>query len=234
MQIYGVLSSIPYIWAMEWLAETLSIIRKDIQLEWRSKYAIGGILLYVLTTVVVAHSALLKVEAPLWNALYWVIVLFAAVSAVVKSFVQESSARQLYYYSLLNPVALLVAKVVYNTLLLWLLSLLTWALMGWLAGNPVRLTGLFLGAIGLGGLGLSIALTFVSAISAKANNSATLLAVLGFPLIIPILLTLVKLGANAVGLVRDTALEGDIAILLAIDLGLLGMAIVLYPFLWRD
>jgi heme exporter protein B len=83
-------------------------------------------------------------------------------------------------------------------------------------------------------MGLSIAFTFVSAISAKAQNSSTLMAVLGFPVIIPILLILVKLGANALRLMQDTSLNGDIIILIGINLILLSVSILLYPFLWRE
>ncbi|MCB0639844.1 MAG: heme exporter protein CcmB [Lewinella sp.] len=219
---------------MNFFQQIAALLRRDFVLELRTKFAISGILLYVLATVVLVYTALVQLQPRVWNAIFWVVVLFAAVSAIVKSFVQESSARQLYYYSLVHPLALLLAKMIYNTGLLLLLSLLSWLLLAWLTGNPVKDTGLFVGILFLGSLGLSVALTFVSAISAQAGNSATLLAILGFPLVIPILLTLVKLSANALRLIQDTAYAGDILILLAIDLIMLGAALVLYPFLWRE
>ena len=95
-------------------------------------------------------------------------------------------------------------------------------------------TGLFLMAIFLGSSGFAITFTFVAAISAKADNNSTLLAILSFPLVIPILMTLIKLSANALALLNDTSFGNDILILLGIDLLLLGVALVLFPFLWRD
>lgn len=219
---------------MNFAKQLWALLRRDFVSELRTGYAISGILLYVLSTVVLVYTALVQLEPRVWNAIFWVIVLFAAVSAIVKSFVQESAARQLYYYSLVHPLALLLAKMIYNTALLMVLSLLSWGLLAWLTGNPVKESGLFIATIFLGSLGLSVALTFISAISAKAGNNATLLAILGFPLVIPILLTLVKLSANALRLIQDTAYDGDILILLAIDLIMLGAALVLYPFLWRE
>jgi heme exporter protein B len=219
---------------MNMLQQTMRLLWRDWILEWRTKYAISGIVLYVLSTVVLVHSALIDIKPQVWNAIFWVILLFAAVSAIVKSFVQESQGRQLYYYSLVHPLALLAAKMIYNTSLLFLLSLLSWGLLAALTGNPVKETGLFVLAIFLGSMGLSIAFTFVSAISAKAQNSSTLMAVLGFPVIIPILLVLVKLGANALRLMQDTSLSGDIIILIGINLMLLSISILLYPFLWRE
>jgi heme exporter protein B len=219
---------------MNMLQQTMRLLWRDWILEWRTRYALSGIVLYVLATIVLVYSALINIQPQVWNAIFWVIILFAAISAIVKSFVQESQSRQLYYYNLVHPLALLLAKIIYNTTLLFILSLLSWAALSLLTGNPVKETGLFVLAIFLGSMGLSIAFTFVSAISAKAQNSATLMAVLGFPVIIPILLTLVKIGANALRLIRDTSISSDILILVAINLVLLSVAILLYPFLWRD
>ncbi|MGH1436071.1 MAG: heme exporter protein CcmB [Lewinella sp.] len=212
----------------------MRLLWRDWILEWRTRYALSGIVLYVLATIVLVYSALIDIQPKVWNAIFWVIILFAAVSAIVKSFVQESQSRQLYYYNLVHPLALLLAKMIYNTSLLFLLSLLSWGALALLTGNPVKETGLFILAIFLGSMGLSIAFTFVSAISAKAQNSATLMAILGFPVIIPILLTLVKIGANALRLIQDTSISSDILILVAINLVLLSVSILLYPFLWRD
>jgi heme exporter protein B len=219
---------------MNMLQQTMRLLWRDWVLEWRTRYALSGIVLYVLATIVLVYSALIDIQPQVWNAIFWVIILFAAVSAIVKSFVQESHSRQLYYYTLVHPLALLLAKMIYNTSLLFVLSLLSWAMLGLLSGNPVKDAGLFLLALFLGSTGLSIAFTFVSAISAKAQNSATLMAVLGFPVIIPILLTLIKISANALRLIQDTSIMNDLFILVAINLVLLSVAILLYPFLWRD
>lgn len=219
---------------MELIREIYFLLRKDIRLELRSSYAISGILLYVFSTVFIVYSSFQQVQPQVWNALFWIIVLFASISAVVKSFVQEQGTRELYYYSLANPLAILLSKILYNILLLCLLSVLTWLGFSFVAGNPVKDTAQFMLVILLGAMGFSITFTFVSAISAKADNNATLMAILGFPLVIPVLLTLIKLSANALRLMQDTGLDKDIMILLSIDLLLLGIAIVLFPFLWRD
>ncbi|MEZ5058003.1 MAG: heme exporter protein CcmB [Saprospiraceae bacterium] len=162
------------------------------------------------------------------------VMLFASVNAVAKSFLQENGARQLYYYQIADPLSVIFAKMVYNTLLLLVLGLLAFGAFWLFAGNPVRKEGLFLIAVLLGSLGFSITFTFVSAISAKTNNSATLMAILSFPLVIPILMTLIKITANALALIQDTSIDQDIYILIAIDLMLTGIAMVLFPFLWKE
>jgi heme exporter protein B len=175
-----------------------------------------------------------KVNPNVWNILFWLIVLFASINAVVKSFVQESGSRQLYYYQIADPVAILFSKILYNALLLLTLSVLAFGVYALVAGNPVKDMGLFAGVLFLGSSGFSIAFTFISAIAARANNSATLMAILSFPVILPILLTLMRLSSIALRLMQDTSYIKDIYNLLAIDAILLALTYVLFPYVWRD
>jgi heme exporter protein B len=95
---------------MSLVKEILILLRKDIRLELRNSYAISGILLYVFSTIFIVYMAFQKVQPDVWNALFWIIILFAAISAIVKSFVQENSSRQLYYYSLVGPIAVILQQ----------------------------------------------------------------------------------------------------------------------------
>ena len=210
------------------------LFKKDFLLEFRTGYAISGILLYVCSTVFIVYASFVSVEPNIWNILFWVIILFASVNAIVKSFVQENSNQQLYYYTLTDPIAVFLSKVIYNSLLLLLLSFLTWGAFSFIATNPVRNVELFLCALLLGSIGFSITFTFVSAIAGKADNNSTLMAIMSFPLVIPIIMTLIKLSSNALMLEEAKPIQNDILILIGIDLILLGIALVLYPFLWRD
>jgi len=219
---------------MNLINETIFLIKKELTLEWRQKYAISGILLYVLSTVFIIYISAINIEPQIWNVLFWIIILFASVNAILKSFVQESGNRQLYYYQLTSPTAIILSKMIYNALLIGLLSVLTFIAFGFVAGNPVKDYGLFSLCLFLGSWGFSIVFTFISAIATKADNSGTLMAILSFPLVIPILMTLVKMSADALRLINDTSIEKDIMILVAIDMILIGLALVLFPFLWRD
>lgn len=214
--------------------QLLILLRKEFLLEFRQRYAISGIILYVFSMIFVVYIASIKVQPQVWNVLFWLIVLFASINAVVKSFVQESGARQLYYYQLADPAMLLLAKILYNTVLLLALSSMAFIVYSVVAGNPVKDYGLFALLLVLGSLGFSIAFTFIASIAAKANNSATLMAILSFPIILPILLTLVRLSAIALRLIQDTSYKRDIINLLAIDAILMTLTFVLFPYVWKD
>lgn len=219
---------------MNVFSEINFLIKKEFTLEFRQKYAISGILLYIFSTIFVVYTSAIEVGPKEWNVLFWIIILFTSVNAVTKSFVQESGARQLYYYSLVNPIAIIISKMIYNTILLLALSILAYGVFSLVLGNLVRNSQLFFTAIFLASLGFSITFTFISAIASKANNSASLMAILGFPIIIPILMELIYISSNALPLQSNTAINQDIYILLAIDLLLAGAALLLFPFLWRD
>lgn len=202
-------------------------------LEWRQKYALSGILLYVCSTVFIIYLSFLQIPARTWNAVFWIILLFAAVNAVTKSFIGENGNRQMYYYSLANPTALILAKIIYNSCLLFLIGSLTFILLSVMGGAPVKNLPLFGLVLLLGSIGFSAAFTFLAGISAQANNGATLLAVLGFPVILPILITDIRLSAIALELFKDTGYWKDLLVLLSIDVILITLSLILFPYLWR-
>ena len=218
---------------MNYFKEISFLFRKEMMLEWRQKYALGGILLYVTSTVFVVFLSFVKVLPDVWNALFWIISLFASVNAVAKSFVQENTARQLYYYQLAEPSAVILSKIFYNIFILLIINLLTFVVLGLMVGNPVLETPQYLLAILLGSIGFSITFTFISAIAAKANNSATLMAILSFPVVLPILITLIRLSKNAIN-AKVSSWSDDIQTLVAIDAILIALCFVLFPYLWRD
>ena len=169
-----------------------------------------------------------------WNALFWIVMLFSAVTAVSKSFVQESSVRQMYYFHLVNPEAIIVAKIIYNTFFLVLLSCLGYLLFSLILGNPIQDRGLFLVAMVLAAIGFSTSLTLMSGIASKAENNGMLMAVLSFPVVIPILLMTIKISKNAIdGLARSESLD-EVITLLAIDTIMGALAFILFPYLWRS
>ena len=219
---------------MKMVSEIWWLVRKEAVLEWRQRYAIGGIALYAVSTVFVVYMSFIRIQPNVWNAMFWIISLFGSMNALVKSFVQENSTRQLYYYTLANPLAVILSKIIYNIGLLFLINCLTFIMLSLFAGDPVKDDWQFLGVLALGSFSLGTAFTFISAIASKGSNSSTLMAILGFPVIIPILMTLIKISANALRLIQDTAVWQDVVILAAIDTIMITLCIVLFPYLWRE
>ncbi|OUJ69355.1 heme exporter protein CcmB [Hymenobacter crusticola] len=213
-------------------------MQKDFRLEWRQRAALNGMLLYVGSTVFVCYLSFAlrggELPVPAWNALFWIILLFTAVNAAAKGFLQESRGRLLYYYTLVRPQAVILAKIGYNALLLLGLSLVGLAVYAVVLGNPVQDLGLFVANVMLGALGFATTLTLVSGIAAKASNSSTLMAVLGFPLMIPMLLLLIKVSKNALDGLELEASRSSLLTLVALNLIVTAVSYLLFPFLWRS
>jgi heme exporter protein B len=218
---------------MTLFTEIAFLLKKETLLELRQKYALGGILLYVASTVFVVKLSFLKTAPDVWNALFWIISLFASLNAVVKSFVQENSARQLFYYQLANPTAIILSKILYNIVLLLILNALTYVVLSLMVGNPVITPPQYFLAIFMGSVGFSITFTFISAIAAKANNSATMMAILSFPIVLPILISLIRLSKNALQR-GNPNWSSDVLQLAAIDFILIALCFLLFPFLWKE
>ncbi|WP_204281917.1 heme exporter protein CcmB [Pontibacter burrus] len=221
------------------LKEILYLIQKDLVLEWRQKYAFNGMLLYVGSTVFVCYLSfgLRQFSAdsgPIWNALLWIILLFTSVNAIAKSFMQENRGRLLYFYSIVSPQGIILAKIVYNSLLMLLLAVICFVFYAFVLGNPVQDIPMFLLSLLLGAIGFSTSLTMISGIASKAANSSTLMAILSFPVIVPMLLMLIKMSKNAMdGLDRGASLD-ELLTLLAINMIVITVSYILFPYLWRS
>ena len=195
-------------------------------------------LLYVVSTVFVCYlSFSLKrnqLTPIVWNTLFWIILLFTAVNAIAKSFSQERYGRLIYYYSLCSPQSIILSKIIYNCLIMLTLSLTGFAFYAFVMGNPVGDISLYLISIALAAIGFASVLTLVAGIASKAENSATLMTVLSFPIILPMLLMTIRLAKNALdGLDWDVSMD-EIRTLLSIDAIVITLSYLLFPYLWRS
>ncbi|MBE9602066.1 heme exporter protein CcmB [Pedobacter sp. MC2016-24] len=219
---------------MNLLNQVKFLIKKELLLEWRSKYALNGVLLYVVSTVFVCFLSFVSIDKITWNALFWIIMLFASINAVAKSFLQESKGRQLYIYTIASPLALIVAKTLYNVMLMTVLTCIALLFYSLVFGLVPRDLPMYFVAALLGSLSFSTIFTMVSAIASKAGNGGMLMAVLSFPLVIPVLIVLIKLAKNAIdGLDRSVSLD-EIATLLIVNVMAGAVSFLLFPYLWRD
>jgi len=204
-------------------------------LEMRQQYAFYGVLLYVASTVFVLYLAMGETEVDTWNALFWITQLFVCINAIAKSFLQESRGRMLYFYTISHPSEFVLAKLLYNVLLMAILNCLNLILFIAFMGDPTANIWQFIGISFLGGTGLSLVFTMLAAIASKAMQQASLMAILGFPVIIPQLLLLIRLSKIAFAeTFRAGVATQVVLLLLALDLSIVVLSVILFPFLWKD
>jgi heme exporter protein B len=218
--------------------EIRSFIFQEILIEWRLRYAINGILLYLVSIIFICYlsfkTQINEMSQVTWNTLFWIIILFSAVNAVTKSFIQISEERLLYLYSIADPAAVILSKIIYNSLLLISISLTGYFVYSFILGNPVTDQVMFILNLILGSVGFSSILTMNSGIASKASNSTSLMAILSFPVILPLLLIVIKISNNALeGLDRSVSLD-QFLYLISIDVIVITLSYILFPFIWRS
>lgn len=214
------------------------LFKHELNLEIRQKHFINSVLLYVISTIFVCYLSFQFIESvKVWNTLLWIIILFTLTNAISKSFINENSGKQIFLYTLVNPRALIVSKLIYNIILSVLLSVLTVIIYNFMFGSEILDKAnfpMYFASIALGSMGFASVLTMVSAIAGKTGNNIGLIAILGFPLMIPTLILAIKFS--------DLALKGFnwsisfeyIFLILLINVLIIALSFLLFPYLWRE
>lgn len=204
-------------------------------LEVRQQYTFYGILLYIACIVYVLFLSINEPDAETWNALFWVNMLFISINAVAKSFLQESRGKMLYYYSITGAREFIIAKLLYNIVFMLVMSLLSLFTFSFFLGAPYLDGFLFLGITMLGGISMCLVFTLMAAIASRANQNAAIMVIMGFPVIIPQLMLLIRLSKSAFGEVFKEGVVVQMSLLLGgLDILVIALCMILFPFLWKD
>lgn len=223
---------------MSLINETVALVKKEFLLEFRLRYMFNAVLIYLAGAIFICYFAFFGRGGDLspmtWNALFWIIILLASVNAASRSFLLERQSRQYYYYFMASPGAIMLSKLIYNIILLILMCLIGLLLFSFVMGNVVQDMPMFIGIAVTGAACLAATLTFVAAIAAQTQHSMTLMAVLSFPIVIPVLLVLIKISKSAIdGLDRTLAYQ-DLIVLLAVNVITITVSYILFPYLWKN
>jgi len=220
------------------LSRVRSLFFKELTLELRRKSVISGLLLYLFSTAFICYLTFSlrqnQITPLVWSALFWITILFTVINTVAKSFIGEKKGRDIYYYSITSPEAIIISKVIYNFLLTLILSFTGFILFALLLKNPILDLGLFSLVLALGAMGFSSSLTLLSGIAAKANSSHILMAVLSFPIVISVLLIVVKVTKNSIDGLDRSVSTNDLLTLLAINCLVTAASYLLFPYIWRS
>ncbi len=211
---------------------------KEALLEWRYKTALNGLFLFVAGSTYIIYLAFKlrrgELTPPTWNAVFWVVQVFTAITATTKSFNAERSGRFYLYYLLVSPQALIVAKMAYNILLLWILNGATLLIFSVWLGSPVHDLVSFGTAVIISSISFGATLTLISAIAAKSQGSGVLMPVLSFPLLFPTLLQVMSISKRAVEGLDSVSQMGGWPALISMAAISVVLPIVLYPYLWKN
>lgn len=211
------------------------LIRKEFLLEFRQKSTLAGILVYIVATVFISALSFKKIIHPtVWNALFWTIFMFITVNVSTKSFMQETKGKGLYNYLYYHSRHFILSKIMYNMILMAVLSLLTFFFYSWFVGSMVQDMGMFMLALLFSSSAFSGVLSLMSAIASKANNNISLMAILSFPVLMPLLLVSVKLSKHAIDGLAWSVSYKYLLILIMLNFVVVALATLLFNYLWKE
>jgi heme exporter protein B len=210
------------------------LLKKDFLLEWRQKYSIYGLILYITSAVFAIKMLQDRPEGETWNVLFWIILLFVSINAVAKSFLQESKNRNLYYYTVHHPRDIIISKLIYNVVMMLMMSFIGLFLFVLLLGDPIVYFQQFLLMVITGGISLSLLFTTLAAIAGKAGGNSALIAILGFPVVIPQIILLSDLSKPLFVTLQVTGWWQFYGALILLDFLIIVLSIILFPFIWKE
>ena len=215
--------------------EIIELVLKDVRLNWRERNAIYSLILYVLCTSYIAYLSFEGIiNERSWIALFWIIVLFAAMNASLQSFKRELNYQALFFYTIARPRAIIIAKIIYNSGLIILLNLVSYIIYSTFLGNPISNKISFILCIVLGSSAIASLLTLIAAIASKTNNNGGIMAVLSMPLLFPLFINLIKTSEICIIENEFYLVDNQILFLFLLNIATVLLSYLLFPYLWRD
>lgn len=220
------------------MSKALSLFLKDFNSEMRTRYAVNALAMFIIVAISVILFSVgnENITADLTGGLYWVVIFFTAMSGLARAFVsEEERGTTLTLQLIASPTTVFTGKLFFNLILVFsmntIISILYAALFeSFVVQNYI----LFLLTYLLGNIGLAISSTIIAAIISKAGAKGTLYPVLSFPILLPLILTSVKLTQFSMDGTTIEESVFELAIVASYDIIMISASYMLFDFIWKD
>lgn len=220
------------------LKEIYAILYKEILSEFRTRFSISTILLFILTTITMISLALVseRMGVELSSGLIWIVIFFASMIGLSKSFVsEEERGTALFLQIFSSATAIYFGKLIFNVLLSLFINFFSLGLF-FIFSNAaaVKSPGLMLLVISISSIAVASSTTVISAIISKASSKHALFPVLSFPILLPIVKLGIDLTVSTFLGTTLTAIFSDLRLIIAYIGIIVSVSYLLFDFIWRD
>jgi heme exporter protein B len=216
------------------LATIFQAVKFFLDEEWRNKYALIAILIYIFTAVLITFLALPGMDKPHFSAIFWIVVIFTTLQGISKAFISMKKGHYIFWHQLLSPSQFLIGKLITSFVLMFLFTSFALLIFIMIHGQiSDSIFGFYIIAL-LTGAGIASIFTISSSIASKTDNPGVLLPVLTFPLIIPFVLIGVKAGKNAIDDLGFLSYLPELLLLSGFNVLVFIMGVSLIKFIWKD
>ena len=220
------------------ITATWTIFKKDLKSELRTRYALNALIMFVITTLSVILFSIgnESVSPELLSGVLWIIIFFSTMSGLSRTFVSEEERGTVMTLHLVaRPLMIYFGKLLFNLILLGALNIFTVVLyLLFVTGFTIINYPIFIITIFLGTLGLASASTIIAAIIAKANTKGTLYPVLSFPILLPLLLTVINATRISTGDSALTEAFGEFQVLISYLVVITAISVLLFEYIWKE
>jgi len=218
--------------------KSFALFKKDLASELRTRYAVNSLAMFILVTISVILFSIgnEKVSENLSGGLFWVVIFFSAMSGLSRAFVsEEERGTVLTLHLIASPSTVFSGKLLFNVILVFLMNIVIAVIYSALFDSfIIRNFTLFISAFLLGNAGIAISSTIIAAIIAKAGSKGTLYPVLSFPILLPLILTLIDLTKMAMDGAEFATANIELAVLACYDVIMISASYMLFDFIWKD
>lgn len=220
------------------IQRSIAVLKKELLSEFRTRYAISAILLFVLTTItMIVFATSGDVLSPEVAAgILWIVMFFGAMTGLSKSFVsEEERGTSLYLKLIAGSSSIYFGKLIFNIMLSIALNTVAVLLFFMFIGNiTVTSTAIFISSILMGSISIAAATTIISALIAKANSKNALFPVLSFPIILPVIILGIQTTVQSFTGADFEEAQNDFQMLFSYS-GLMVLAsYYLFDFVWKE
>lgn len=219
------------------MKQTWLIFVKDVQQEFKTRYAMNAILLFAVVTLSAVSFAIGTFSAgeQILSALFWIILFFSSMSGLSHIFIREEEAQTADTLKLVaRPMHIFLGKFVFNLLLLFALEIVLVPLFIGLMNFKLASFGLFVLILFIGSFGLAGGGTMVAAIISKASAKGALFTVLSFPILLPVLISGISATKTVSEIASFSEVRNEIQALFAYSVIVITASVLLFDYVWNE
>ncbi len=212
------------------------VFQKDVQLEFRTRYAMNAIILFAITTLTAISFSIgpARIKSLVIAPLLWIILFFSSMSGLAHIFVREEEQQTADTLRLLtSSTSVFLGKWFFNMVLLYGLEVIIIPMFIMLMNFTIGNYGLFLLIIMIGSWGLATVATIIAAIISQASTKGALFAVLSFPISLPIIISAIHGSRLAIDGAAFSDCISDIQVLISFSIVIITVSVLLFDFIWR-
>lgn len=222
---------------MNLFSTSAKIFRKDFKSELRNRYVINSLLMFVLVTISIIKFSIgdEKVEGEILSGLLWIVIFFAAISGLARVFIKEEEKETSFALKLsIDPISIFIGKLFFNFSLTFFVNIFIVVLFVLITSFEIKNFSAFVVIIFLGNLGMVSASTIIAAIISKANTKGTLYPVLAFPVMLPLLITVINATKLASSGTDTSELTSEYQILFSYAVVVTTVSLMMFKHVWED